>query len=219
MYLFILSRMRKYVISALFVLFLGGYALGQDYQIGIKVAPTLSNSRTSAESSGTSLQRDGSAVKFLLGAFVDIPFKANYYFSGGVNFASKVTKLTLNTQTTSLAEEYDHEFLQIPLLLKLYTNEVTLDTKVFFNFGVVPEIRLNSSTESDTGLIINDFQDFDLAGNFGAGVERGIGVNTRVFAALNYNIGFINMVATQVSTFGDIAVKSNLFTLEFVIKF
>ena len=211
--------MRKYVISALLVLFFVGSGLAQDYKIGIKVAPTLSNVRTSAESNGTNPSRDGSAVKFLLGAFVDMPFKDNYYFSGGVNFASKVTKIGLESSLVNAQEEYNHEYIQAPILLKLYTNEVMLDTKLFVNFGLIPELRLNTSNDSDTNVIVTDFRDFDVAGNFGGGVERGIGVNTRIFASLNYNIGFINQVATQVSTFGDISIKSNLFTLELGIKF
>lgn len=211
--------MRKYIIPALLVLFLTEFASGQDYRIGIKVAPTLSNVRTSA-ADGSSLERDGSAVKFLLGAFVDIPFKENYYFHGGLNFASKVTKITAsNGPVSTRQEEYDHEYLQIPLLLKLYTNEVMLDTKLFFNFGMVPEIRLNTANEESDNLLITEFSDFDLAGNFGGGVERGIGVNTRVFIGLNYNIGFLNVVKSQSDAYSDFTIKNNLFALEFGIKF
>jgi len=213
--------MRKYVISALLVLFISGASLAQDYRIGIKIAPTLSNVRTGSSGS-TDVQRDGTAVKFLLGAFVDMPFKENYFFSGGVNFASKMSKYTATTLGGSVAEEYDHEYVQVPLLLKLYTNEVMLDTKLFFNFGLVPEVRLNTtneSTSSNGGPIISEWSNLDLAGNFGGGIERGIGVNTRIFAALNYNIGFINQVQTNLTAFDGIVLKSNLIMLEFGIKF
>ncbi len=179
--------MRKYVISALIVLFISGMCQAQDYKIGIKVAPTLSNVRTST-SGNASIERDGSALKFLLGAFVDIPFKENYFFSGGVNYASKASQFTATTFGNTITEEYDHEYLQVPILLKLYTNEVLLDTKLFFNFGLIPEVRLNSalnSTTSPNSNLIFEWNDLDLAGNFGGGVERGIGVNTRVIAALN----------------------------------
>ena len=213
--------MRKYVISALFVLFISGMSQAQDYKIGIKVAPTLSNVRTSAEGS-TDVTRDGSAVKFLLGAFVDIQFKENYYFSGGINFASKVSKFNATTLGGNVTEEYDHEYLQIPLLLKLYTNEILLDTKLFFNFGLVPELRLNTAFQSEGSTrnpIIEEWSNFDLAGNFGGGIERGIGVNTRIFAALNYNIGFLNQVQSHARAFEGIVLKSNLFSLDFGIKF
>ncbi len=212
--------MRKYIISALFALSFSSVLISQDYRIGIKLAPTLSNVRTSIGDGGTSLERDGSAVKFLLGAFVDIPFQENYFFHAGVNFASKATKISAqNGVSAMLTEEYDHEYLQIPLLLKLYTNELMLDTRLFFNFGVIPEIRLNSSDEDPGNLLISEFSAMDLAGNFGGGVERSIGVNTRIFAGLNYNIGFLNTVKTQSTAYNDFTIKSNLFSLEIGIKF
>lgn len=212
--------MRKYIISALLILSFSSVLFSQDYRIGIKLAPTLSNVRTSVGDGGTSLKRDGSAVKFLLGAFVDIPFKENYFFHGGVNFATKSTKISAQNGVSALRlEEYDHEYLQIPLLLKLYTNELMLDTRLFFNFGIIPEIRLNTASEDPGNLLITEFSDFDLAGNFGGGVERSIGVNTRIFAGLNYNIGFLNTVKAQSTAYNEFTLKSNLFSLEIGIKF
>jgi hypothetical protein len=212
--------MRKYIISAILISLFSGLSYSQDYRIGIKIAPTLSNVRTSVTDAGTSVERDGSAVKFLLGAFVDIPFKENYYFHTGVNFASKVTKITAENGLSPMRmEEYDHEYLQVPLLLKLYTNELTLDTRMFFNFGIIPEIRLNTANEEPGNLLVTKFADFDLAGNFGGGVERNIGVNTSIFAALNYNIGFLNTVQEQSSVYNEFTLKSNLFSLDIGIKF
>lgn len=215
--------MRKYVISALFVLFISGISLAQDYRIGIKIAPTLSNVRTGSNS-GSEVSRDGSSIKFLLGAFVDIPFKENYFFSGGINFASKSSSFTVDNLGAGLPvrEEYDHEYIQVPLLIKLYTNEVMLDTKLFFNFGLIPELRLNTTNElttSTTTELVSEWSNLDLAGNFGGGIERGIGVSTRVFAALNYNIGFLNQVQTHSQSIDGLVLKSNLFSLEFGIKF
>lgn len=194
-----------------------------DYKIGIRLGPTLSLNRTASESTNTSIDRNGTALKFLLGAFVDIPFKENYHFQGGVNFASKRTAITLEStaiaNSAPLSQAFDHEFLQIPLLLKLYTNEVLLDTKVFFNFGLVPEVRLNTDNSGQANPFIEDFQDFDLAGNFGGGVEKGIGVNTKVFVGLSYYLGFIDQVKAKNDLYDDFQVKSNLFSLEFGIKF
>ena len=213
--------MRKYI--GLVFLFVGFSAFGQiqDYKIGIKIGPSFSNVRTSVEGSNTSLNRDGTAVKFLLGAFVDIPFKENYYFHTGINFASKATKIRASSNTVPgpLNEEYDHEYLQVPMLLKLYTNEIFLDTRLFFNFGLVPELRLNTSNEDPANLLVTKFKTFDLAGNFGGGVERGIGVNTRVFASLNYNIGFLNQISVQNPAWNTFDLKSNLISLEFGVKF
>lgn len=223
MYLFILSNMKKYIFSAIIMVVLGQIINAQDYRIGIKVGPSFSLSRTSTDGSNTDIQRDGTAVKFLIGAFVDLPFKDNYHLHTGINFASKATRLTITDPGVlagqTVSERYDHEYLQIPILLKLYTNEVILDTKVFFNFGVVPEVRLNTDNETTTVGFVNEFRGLDLSGNFGGGLERSIGVNTRVYAGLNYYIGFLNQIKSQNTIYEPFKVKSNLFSLEFGIKF
>lgn len=223
MYLFILSNMKKYMISAILLAVLGQLSTAQDYRIGIKIGPSLSLSRTSTEGTSTSIERDGTGVKFLIGAFVDMPFKENYHLHTGINFASKTTRISLTDPGVQAGqpttERYDHEYLQVPILLKLYTNEVILDTRVFFNFGVVPEIRLNTDAKSPSIVFVSEFKNFDLSGNFGGGLERSIGVNTRVYASLNYYIGFLNQVKTQSSFYDEFKIKSNLFSLEFGIKF
>ncbi|WP_069834276.1 porin family protein [Roseivirga misakiensis] len=215
--------MKKYIISAILVAMLGQLSIAQDYRIGIKLGPTLSLSRTSTDGNSTSIERDGSAVKFLIGAFVDLPFKENYHFHTGINFASKTTRVSVTDASVlagrPVSERYDHEYLQIPLLLKLYTNEVVLDTRAFFNFGVVPELRLNTDNESNAVELVREFRSFDLSGNFGGGLEHSIGVNTRVYASLNYYLGFLNQVKTQNALYDDFQIKSNLFSLELGIKF
>ena len=214
--------MRKYAIIAALLTFISIVGYGQDYKIGIKIGPTLSNVRTATEGQNSEIRRDGTAVKFLLGAFVDIAFKENYFFQTGLNFASKSTNIRFTDnriQAAPYQEEYKHEYLQLPLLLKFYTNEVVLDTRLYFNFGLVPEILLTSDDKTSGNVIISEFQPVDLSGNFGGGVEKSIGVNTRVFVGLAYNIGFLNTVKTQSNAFDEIKLKSNLVSLEFGIKF
>lgn len=215
--------MRKFITFIFLIVGISAFAQDQNYQIGIKIGPTYSNVRSKTDGVNTTVNRDGASVKFLLGAFVDIPFKENYFFHTGVNFASKGTKITVEDNSyaggTPFSEEYDHESIQLPVLLKLYTNEILLDTKLFFNFGVVPELVLNSSDESPTNILIEKFNTFDLSGNFGGGIEYAIGVNTKVFASINYYLGFLNQVNTQNPAFDEFILKSNLLSVEFGIKF
>lgn len=215
--------MRKFTLAAVLLSLFSISAVAQDYNIGIKLGPTLTYSKPSTEGTSTNYDDDGSSVQFLIGAFVDYQFKENYFFSAGINYASKDFGFTARS-TNSIANvtgiaSFSQEFLQIPALLKLYTNEVILDTKLYFNFGIVPEIRLSSTPKSDNSDIIREFRSFDLAGNFGGGLERTIGVNTRVYAGVFYNLGFINQVKTQNETYDELSLKNRLFALEIGIKF
>jgi Outer membrane protein beta-barrel domain len=215
--------MRKFICFVLLISSISAFAQDQNYQIGIKIGPTYSNVRTKTEGANTSIERDGASINFMVGAFVDIPFRENYFFHTGINYTAKGTKVTIQDGTylggTPFSEEYNHESIQIPLLLKLYTNEILLDTKLFFNFGLVPEIVLNSSDDSPTNILIEEFNTFDFSGNFGGGMEYAIGVNTKLFASLNYYLGFLNQVKTQNTSFDEFSLKSNLLSLEFGIKF
>lgn len=214
--------MRKSFLAVVFSIFLIGQLSAQDYKMGIKVGPSFSMTRTGTEGPDTSLGRDGTSVRILLGAFVDIGFKENYFFSTGVNYATKNTQIVANHPGVGggeVKEKYAHEYLQIPLLIKLYTNEVVLDTKIYFNFGLVPEIRLSTSNENVDVVLIENFKSFDLAGNLGGGLEKSLGPNTRLFGGLNFNLGFLNMIKDQSDLIDPITVKSNLLALEFGIKF
>ena len=223
MYLFILCPMKKYIFSALLLMFGLQLTQAQDYSIGIKTGPTFSLSRTSASGTNADIARDGSSLRFLIGAFVDLPFKENYFFHTGLNFASRVTSISLTpsgkVDGKKIKVRYSHEYLQLPLLLKLYTNEVLLDTKVFFNFGIVPELRLSTDNHDAAIKTVKAFNDFDLSGNFGGGIEWAIGVNTRIYAGLNYYIGFLNQVTFREPLYDDFKVKNDLFSLELGIRF
>lgn len=213
--------MRKTTLAVVFGILFFGQLKAQNYNIGIKIGPTYSMTRTGTEGPDTSIDGDGNSARILFGAFVDIGFKENYFFHTGVNYASKRTNIVASHPGVGadIKEQYSHEYLQLPLLLKLYTNEISLDTKVYFNFGVIPELRLSTSNDDVTEVLIENFNGFDLAGNIGGGIEKSLGPNTRVFGGLNFNIGFLNMVKDQNQQFDEFNVKSNLLALEIGIKF
>lgn len=215
--------MRKSFLAACFMAFLFGQLHAQNYQIGIKVGPTISFGRLGTEGPNTSISQDGTSARVIVGAFADIGFKENYFFHTGISYANKKTNIKFTDSGISggneVKESYSHEYLQVPLLLKLYTNEVMLDTRVFFNFGVIPEVRLSTSNDEVDIVAISKFQNFDLAGNLGGGIEYGLGPATRIFVGVNYNIGFLNMVSEQNANLDTFNLKSNLLALEFGIKF
>ena len=215
--------MRKFICFVFLVSGISSFAQDQNYQIGIKIGPTYSNVRTKTDGANTSIKRDGASVNFMVGAFVDIPFRENYFFHTGLNYLAKGTKVTAQDPSyiggTPFSEEYKHESIQLPLLLKLYTNEILLDTKLFFNFGLVPEILLASANDAPSNILIEDFNTFDLSGNFGGGMEYAIGLNTKLFVSLNYYLGFLNQVKTQSAAFDEFSLKSNVLSLEFGLKF
>ena len=215
--------MRKYTITTLVLVLVSFTISAQDYTIGIKLGPTLTLAKATTNGNSTNYDNESAQAQFLVGAFVDYTFKENYHFNFGINYASKDFGLIARSSQSIATElgraSFNQEFLQVPLLLKLYTNEIILDTKIYFNFGIVPEVRLSNSARATNDDIIREFRNFDLAGNFGGGLERSIGVNTRIFAGIFYNLGFINQVKTQNDTFDELSLKNRLIALEIGINF
>uniref|UniRef100_UPI0040485C0F outer membrane beta-barrel protein n=1 Tax=Roseivirga sp. TaxID=1964215 RepID=UPI0040485C0F len=215
--------MRKYTFTTLVLAFFSLNLFAQDYTIGIKLGPTLTFAKTATDGNSTNYDKESAQAQFLVGAFVDYSFKENYHFNFGINYASKDFGLIARSSQSIATElgraSFQQEFLQLPVLLKLYTNEILLDTKIFFNFGIVPEIRLSNSARAANDDIVREFRGFDIAGNFGGGLERSIGVNTRIFGGIFYNLGFINQVKTQNDTFDELSLKNRLIALEIGIKF
>jgi hypothetical protein len=153
--------MRKSLLAVIFSLFTLVQLSAQDYHIGVRVAPTYSMTRAFTNGTSTMIQGDGGSLGFLLGAFVDFNFKQNYYFHSGINYSTQSTRIVGSDPSIGggeFNEVYNHEFLQIPLLLKLYTNEISLDTKLYFNFGVIPEIKLGTKQEEVTAEVITKIQ-------------------------------------------------------------
>lgn len=213
--------MRKFTftIAVIFISTIAAFA--QDYTIGVKFGPTISYVKASTE--GSTNYDTESELKFLIGAFLDYQFKENYHFNVGVNYGTKnVSVIARSSQSISTElgrSSFEQEFIQLPLLLKLYTNEVFLDTKVYFNFGLIPEFRLNNSAKSENDDFIRELRSVDLSGNFGGGLELSIGVNTRIFAGLFYNHGFVDQMKSQNNAFDELSLKNRLFGLELGIKF
>jgi len=214
--------MRKSILAVIFSLFALAELSAQDYHIGIRVAPNYSLTRAFTSGSATTIEGDGGALGFLLGAFVDYNFRQNYFFHTGINYTTQSTRIVASDPSVgggAFNEAYRHEFLQIPLLLKLYTNEVSLDTKLYFNFGIIPEIKLGTKQEEVSAVVIENFNSFDLAGNLGLGIEKQIGTHTRIFSGFNFNLGFFNQVDEQNENFDPITIKSRMLSLEVGMKF
>ena len=190
-------------------------------EIGLQVSPVISSNRVELESESKefSLHKDGSKFVFKLGVVADFPFAHNYYFSTGLFYVPKrvaLKRVERATQAT-LSEEYDLQYLQIPLAVKLYTDAITLDTRLFFDVGVNPEIAISEKFDKKN-ILIEDFKFFDITLVLGIGVEYKIGVNNAIYVAIVYNRGLINPIGKSIDIGEDILLKNDLIGLDLGIK-
>jgi len=201
------------------VLLIGSIEAFTQVKIGLQLSPTISSNRVETQSDTYQIENDGSKLKFRFGIISDFLITNNYYFSTGLLYAPKRVALKykpigMNTEL----EEYDLQYLQIPLTMKLYTNEITLDTKLFFNLGANLEIAISEKFDKDN-ILIEDFKFFDTSLVLGVGIERKIGTNTAAYGGISYNRGLVNPINKSLDVGEKILLKNDLISFDLGIKF
>ena len=86
-------------------------------------------------------------------------------------------------------ESYDINYLQIPLSLKLYTNEIAPDMSLFFQVGLALEFKIFEQALDEDYEFVSKFSFFDTAAIIGTGIEYRLGVNTLFFAGATLKKG------------------------------
>ncbi|WP_340152762.1 outer membrane beta-barrel protein [uncultured Marivirga sp.] len=182
--------MKKLLFSAIFLFSV--YITEAQVRFGFKAAPNISFNRIESEADNTDFRTDGVGLKFQLGPVFDFEFKENHYFSTGIIFTSKRSTFVADSMNTTYQEAYNPQYLQLPITLKLFTEEVGLDKKIYFQFGGTVDFMTNSEGEEEN--IVQSFKFFDLNSLLAIGLEYGIGINTKIFGGIVYQRGLLNVI-------------------------
>ncbi|WKV13056.1 outer membrane beta-barrel protein [Marivirga harenae] len=182
--------MKKLLFSAIFLFSV--YITEAQVRFGFKAAPNISFNRIESEADNTDFRTDGVGLKFQLGPVFDFEFKENHYFSTGIIFTSKRSTFVADSMNNTYQEAYNPQYLQLPITLKLFTEEVGLDKKIYFQFGGTVDFMTNSEGEEEN--IVQSFKFFDLNSLLAIGLEYGIGINTKIFGGIVYQRGLLNVI-------------------------
>ncbi len=190
-------------------------------KLGLKFSPSLTSSRTSTSADTLNIDGNGSSFRFSLGLLVDYAFTDTYTFSSGVFFVPKRVNIkTDNPFYPNASEVYNLQYLQIPVTLKLYTNEIMPDLSVFFQVGGAPEIKIFEEPDREEYTLINDFNLLDVSVILGAGAEYRAGINTVLFVDFSFQRGLVNIVSKSTPDLAnDFALRNTALMLDLGIKF
>lgn len=176
-------------------------------QLSIRFAPGLAFN--SAQIDGAlPITNQGTAVRLSGGLSADIFVAENYAFSTGLWYTIKRSafeKVPFPSQNATPAplgiSEYNLQYLQIPVSLKLFTNEIMTDTRVYFQLGSTFDVKLaekakrqgenafyRRSIAQDTKI----YKPIDVGILLGAGIEMRLSEYNSAYAGLTYNRGLIN---------------------------
>lgn len=192
------------------------------FKLGIQFSPTLSTNRIEANSDSLNLDTDGTGLRMAVGPIIDYQIKDNYYFSSGLLFVSKrvgVEATRVDGSGLPNRETYNLQYLQVPISLKLFTNEVSIDKKFYFQLGTTLEFAIDEKSKEDENFLIEDLALFDSSLLLGFGLEYQLGVNTTLFGGFSYHRGLFNVVSDQAALDTDLKMKNDYLGLDLGIKF
>lgn len=206
--------MKKFILAAAIICFVSTTYGQSKFRFGLQGTGGLSWFQPDTKG----IENDGARLNYDFGLMTDFAIGdgENYYFSTGLNIATLNGKLkypdlvypTSSDSSIFLQGEsqsrYALSYLEIPLQLKMRTNEVGY-MHYFGVFGVTSGINTrarmtleqkaaNSTFSPDDELdVASDIRLFKLGLNIGFGVEYNLTGNTFAVAMLSYNSGFTNI--------------------------
>lgn len=231
------------------ILLFSNQLFGQDskFKLSLRFAPNISMTRVvdKDENDQHNFQADGAGLRFSAGVLGEQYFNKNYAFYSGLWYTSYRSSLKFSseniTPSYSGSTIRNIQYVQIPLALKMLTNEIATDMRMYFVIGGTAGFRISEkevefkTTEpvnadgvqtitrprkSDYAYILPD-----LGVLTSIGVEYQLGENTAVFGGLSYNRGLLNVASTKGPFVHNLAssryyrVSHSLISLEMGIRF
>ena len=188
--------------------------LSAQTKLGLKLSPVIASNRVTNDAQN--VDNDGSALKLSVGLVVDKPISESYYLSTGLIYMPKRAAFRASADST---ENYTLQYLQIPVTLKLFTNEVAPDLKVYFQVGGALEFKVFDEPKEPSFVVVDKFNPVDFSVILGSGVEYRAGINTTIFAGISYQRGLSNVVSEAIAGAEDLQIRNTIVSIDLGVKF
>jgi hypothetical protein len=182
------------------------------FKLGLRFAPGLAQTRVQDmnESDSANFSSASPGLRFSAGISGDFYFGRNYAFYTGLWYT--VTNSGIKAEfnqggNVAMAESFVNiQNIQIPVALKLFTNEIATDAKLYFTIGGAGNLaikKVESRAFTNTGgkftkTAAPDAYSFgDVGLLLGAGVEYKLGDATALFGGLTYNRGLTGVASKK----------------------
>ena len=208
--------MRKYLIF-LVVTLISFPVLSQNSDKNIRLGIGASPAISWLNSDYGNIENDGTKTAIKFGINIDYRILDNYFFSSGIFLSTQSGKLKYNDPnlpflisdslymfntdgTSGVSIEYQLKYIEIPLGLKLKTNEIGYLT-YFAKFGINPMFNLSAIGNANQGSVVDeDLNDevnfFNLGYHIGGGLDYALSGNFILTAGVSYNQGFLDITSS-----------------------
>ena len=135
-----------------------------------------------------------------------------------MGFGNNLVEEGSGTAPANPFESYDLNYLQVPLSLKLFTNEIAPDISLFFQIGLALEFKIFEQELNEDYEFISKFKFFDTAAIIGTGIEYRLGINTLFFAGISLQKGLINII-NQTNPDYPLVIRNQIVSIDLGMKF
>jgi hypothetical protein len=215
---FYFKSMRKPILLFIIFLFFQDISYAQ-VKIGLKFSPTFVFSRVNDLPDSISVASKKVGLRPQVGVYIDAMMTENYDFSTGIWYISKPVNYVLEGQNTieNGKQDYHLQYVQIPFTLKLYTNEVSIDKKIYAQIGSLAQVLIHHDNKPESA-IVESFSPIDLSLYFGMGMNFRLSLNTMFEVGMSYSRGFVNIVKKD-NLPGKFMLKNDMLSVDFSLIF
>lgn len=200
-------------------------------EIGLKISPAITSIR--ADGSANKFDSESAKFSFAGGVLADFFFGENYAFSSGLFLTGKGGTITYNENTLAgpvpFKQKIATQYLEVPATVKLFTNEVATDVRLFFQVGASIGFPIATRINDEKTYIGVDGETkasdhvffMDANGIVGLGAEYQLGESTKFFGGFSYHRGLIDFdrYFEKTRNFSDVSLKNDVIALDLGLKF
>lgn len=190
-------------------------------KLGVQVSPGILGTRIAYDHDVRAVQSGPNSFNLSALLFVESSIGPNYYFSSGIGYTSK--KLNLEYKNTRYdrvtSKSYNIQYVRVSVALKLYTNEIALDKRLFFQAGTLLDVAIHEKENMPGFRIIDSFHPMDVSLLLAIGLEVQLAPQTAVQFGCSYTRSLVNMAESYVPTIENLTVKNEIYSVEIAVKF
>lgn len=191
--------MKKYILAVLLCC-VSVLPATAEMRFGVKLEPRMAFNRVYAKPYDSELKAEPAVLRLGVGPVCDWLIQENCYISSGVQLSSQPVAYKSGQE---LQNTLGVDYLSFPILLKLYTSEVSLDTRIYTELGAGLQLKISERIHKleIPGTIGDDMaRRWVLRATVGVGVEYDLSLSTSLFGGITYHRGLTNAMNSKVTT-------------------
>ncbi len=184
--------------------------------VNINIAPTITYQRLYSKPNNSSFISNNIFASCFFFLSYDFFLKKNYYFNTGLCY--RFHRIHLQSEKVAVDDNYFLQYIQVPFSLKAYI--LKHQNNIFF-LQIGPAVAINTYFNyNKPSPFVNKIVPFELSGSVCLGAERMLNNNSALYIALQYQMGFTNILfSTKEKSIPKLYLKNNFASLFIGLKF